>query len=108
MDGRLRCILEPVDARMFANFHANWMIFASDYTVVLDPVRPGPTKSRATAREYRGTHELPAMFGGTYHYEARIAGDRFTARYTSSYDHGTFTLQRVRLSTDCFPPHARD
>ncbi len=108
MGGRLRCILEPTDARMSANFRANWLIFASDYTMMLDPVRPGPTKSRAAARAYHGTHELPAMFGGTYQYDAQIAADHFTARYTSSYDHGIFTLQRVRLSTDCFPPHARD
>lgn len=114
MGGRLRCILELKDAhllsdaRLSANFRANWLIFASDYTMVLDPVRPGPAKGRPVVREYRGTHELPAMFGGTYRYGARIAGDRFTACYTSSYDHGTFKLQRARLSTDCFPSHARD
>ena len=109
MGGRLRCILEPADAkRLAAHFHANWLIFASDYTTVLEPVRPSSLKNRDAAREYRGTHDLPAMFGGTYHYDARIARDRFTARYTSSYDHGVFTLRRVHLAKDCFPSHARD
>lgn len=109
MGGRLRCITAPSDAqKLAAHFHANWLIFASDYTTVLKPVRPGPVKNRDAVREYRGTHELPAMFGGTYRYEARISRDRFNARYTSSYDHGVFTLRRVHLAKDCFPSHARD
>lgn len=107
MDGGLRCILEPADARLLAHFRADWLIFSSDYSMELKPVRPGPVK-RGGPQDYRGTHDLPAIFGGTYRYEARIAGDHFTARYTSSYDHGTFTLQRVALYKDCFPSHARD
>lgn len=109
MGGRLRCILEPQDAgRLAAQFRANWLIFASDYSMTLEPVRPGPVARRGGVREYRGTQTLPAMFGGIYRYEAQIDGDRFTARYTSSYDHGTFALQRVGLFKDCYPLHARD
>ena len=100
--GRLRCVLSEAATNCFpgkgparpptalrASFHANWMLFSSDYTMTLTPL--GGSRTR-----FRGTHELPAMFGGTYRYSAHIAGDRFTACYDSSYDHGTFNLTRVR------------
>ena len=100
--GRLRCVLTEAASDCFpakrparpaqalrASFHANWMVFSSDYTMTLTPLSGSRT-------EFRGTHALPAIFGGTYRYTARIAGDRFTARYDSSYDHGTFDLTRVR------------
>ena len=88
--GRLRCVLEkaPTHARR-ADFHANWKIFSSDYTMTLTPANNSRT-------DFHGTHDLPKMFGGTYRYTAHISGDRFTARYDSSYDHGTFDLTRVR------------
>lgn len=94
MGGRLRCVLEPQNGgRLAAHFHANWLIFSSNYEMMLDPVATG--SNRKKEQKYRGTHELPATFGGTYRYEASIAADHFSARYTSSYDHGTFALQRV-------------
>jgi hypothetical protein len=104
--GRLRVVMEPAaDRQLTAHFHANWLLFASDYTMTLKPKAAGPRRS--DVREYSGTHELPQMFGGTYRYEARLVGDQFTARYSSSYDHGTFSLQRVPVSKDCFPRHTR-
>ena len=94
MGGRLRCVLEPKEAgKMAANFHANWLIFSGNYTVVLEPVKTGGHHTGMQA--YRGTHELPAAFGGVYHYDATVDASHFAARYTSSYDHGTFALQRV-------------
>jgi hypothetical protein len=106
MGGRLRAVTEPGAGQdLAAHFHANWLIFASDYKITLHPKTAGP--GRKDEREFSGTHELPKIFGGTYQYEARLIGDRLTARYTSTYDHGTFTLQRVHLSKDCFPAHAR-
>lgn len=96
--GKLRCVLEPPAAgSVQAAFRAHWKIFTSDYTMPLTPVRGSRT-------DYRGTHELPAIFGGTYRYTARIAGDRFTARYDSSYDHGTFTLERLPRRKHFVPP----
>ena len=98
--GRLRCVLEPADGqKLHACFRANWKVFTSDYAMSLAPVESG----RAAPAEFRGTHELPAIFGGTYRYTARIAGDRLTARYESSYDRGTFTLQRLRRAKDSLP-----
>jgi len=99
--GRLRAVLEPAaDDRITAHFHANWMIFSSDYTMVLEPKGRPAGPRRGSAREYRGTHELPKKFGGTYQYDARLAGDEFSARYTSSYDHGIFTLRRLPVRKD--------
>lgn len=83
-----------------ADFRANWKAFASSYTMTLAPV-PG------SRTDFRGTHDLPAIFGGTYRYTARIRGDQFTARYDSSYDRGTFTLRRVPPGKESPPPHSR-
>lgn len=102
--GRLRAVIEPApDEKLTAHFRANWMVFISDYTMTLEPA--GPRRSKV--REFRGEHELGKIFGGTYRYTARLAGDRLTARYTSSYDDGTFTLQRVPPMKDSSPAHAR-
>lgn len=104
--GRLRAVIEPAAGqKLTAHFRANWLLFASDYSMTLEPKGVGPRRSGG--REFLGAHELPKIFGGTYRYEALLAGDRFTARYTSTYDHGSFTLQRVLLSKDCFPAHTR-
>ena len=90
--GRLRCVIEPVsDARILAHFHANWQAFAADYSVPFDVT----LRSGGNAVAFRGTQELPKIFGGTYRYDARIAGDRFSARYASSYDAGTFEMTRL-------------
>ena len=100
--GRLRCVLTKAAANGFppktparptpelrASFRANWLLFSSAYTMTLTPLSGSRT-------EFRGTHELPAIFGGTYRYTAHISGDRFTARYDSSHDRGTFDLTRIR------------
>lgn len=95
--GRLRAVLTPIVPNTSAqripaqraDFRANWLIFASGYTMTLTPV----PRSRT---DYRGTHDLPAIFGGTYRYTARLSGDRLAATYDSSYDRGTFDLTRVR------------
>jgi hypothetical protein len=88
--GRLRALIEPLDrGRKLARFHANWMVFASDYDVTLEPAG-----RRAGSGEYRGTHELPKAFGGTYRYDVRIVGNRFRGRYSSSYDEGMFEMTR--------------
>lgn len=100
--GRLRCVLTETALNCFpekrpaapahslcADFHANWLIFASDFTMTLTPEKNSRT-------DFRGTHELPAIFGGAYRYTAHLDGDRFTARYDSTYDCGTFDLTRLR------------
>ncbi|MEO7319552.1 MAG: hypothetical protein ABIZ56_11235 [Chthoniobacteraceae bacterium] len=92
--GRLRCVIEPAsDARIVAYFHANWQAFAANYEVIFSPKTPGGQKQDGVM-EFRGTHELPKVFGGIYRYDARIASDRFSARYDSSYDSGKFEMTR--------------
>ena len=89
--GRLRCVIEPVDeARILAHFHANWQAFSADYSVPFEVT----LRSHGKPVAFRGTHELPKIFGGTYRYDARVSGDRFSARYSSSYDSGTFEMTR--------------
>ena len=104
--GRLRAVTEiGPDKGLTAHFHANWLVFSSNYSATLALKGSGP--GRDGVREYTGTHALPKMFGGLYHYEARLAGDQLTARYSSSYDHGTFTLHRVAGAKVYAPEHAR-
>ena len=93
--GQLRCVIEPVAERnVVAHFRANWKAFASDYEVTFSPVTAGRAGRAGEVVEFRGTHDLPRMFGGTYRYDARIAGDHFSARYDSSYDSGKFEMTR--------------
>ena len=93
--GRLRCVIEPLnDARILAHFHANWLAFSADYSVPFDAKIPR-TGKRGAPVEFRGTHELPKMFGGVYRYDARISAERFTAQYGSSYDAGIFEMTRL-------------
>ena len=87
--GRLRCILTQTDDRHYrAKFKANWMIFASGYSVVFQ------TERRGGALLIRGDHDIGALFGGIYRYGGRITPSRFSATYDSSYDRGTFEMAR--------------
>jgi hypothetical protein len=93
--GRLRCVLAPLaDKKLNAYFHANWLMFSGNFDVMLLPVKAGPR--RQNAREFEGTHELPAAFGGVYHYRATIVGDHLKSDYSCSIDEGIFELTRVR------------
>ena len=104
--GRLRAVTETAPGQAItAHFHANWLFLASDYTMTLTP-KSGASR-RDKGREFAGTHTLPKAFGGTYRYEASLVGDRLTARYTSSYDHGIFALTRVGPSKEITPDHSR-
>lgn len=104
--GRLRAVIEPGPQQaLIAHLRANWLLFTSDYSMVFTP-KPGPPR-RSPGREFSGAHPLPKLFGGSYRYDARLAGDRLTARYTSSYDDGTFFLQRVVPAKDYTSAHAR-
>ena len=93
--GRLRCVIEPVaDQQIVAHFHANWKTFAANYEVTFLPITPRRRAKPGDVIEFRGTHDLPRAFGGTYRYDARIAGDHFKAHYDSSYDSGKFEMTR--------------
>ena len=87
--GRLRCILSKTDDRHYhAKFKANWMFFASGYTVVFETERHGP------ALQIRGEHDIGPIFGGIYRYTGRITPAAFSATYDSSYDRGVFEMAR--------------
>jgi hypothetical protein len=100
--GRLRCVLVPQpDKSLTAYFHANWLIFSGDYDMTLRPV--AAASRHRNVRHYEGTHDLPAMFGGTYHYRAAIAGDHFTADYDCRIDRGIFDLRQVPTNKESSP-----
>lgn len=93
--GRLRCVIElQPDRSLAAHFHANWLIFSGNYDMTFQPAPGGPR--RGNVQNYQGTHDLPPLFGGTYHYLASISGgDHLVAHYTCNYDRGTFDLRRL-------------
>lgn len=109
MGGRLRAVLQPTpQGALVADIKANWLIFASGYEMTFQPKLAGPRRSATPAtREFSGAHTLPAVFGGVYRYEATLTGDHFQSSYTSSYDHGKFSMDRVRSDKDYASAHAR-
>ena len=91
--GRLRAVTEPAaHGGLTAHLHANWIVFSNDYSMTFQPKATG---KGGKGREFSGTHDLPKIFGGTYRYQASLVSDHLTAKYKSSYDHGTFDLHRV-------------
>ena len=101
--GRLRCVLERArGGKLDAYFHANFLCFSANYSMTLEP-KKGGAKS-----EFRGTQELPKIFGGAYKYEARVTKDHFVAHYDSSYDNGTFDLRREKSNTGSNSGHSGD
>lgn len=88
--GRLRCVFTPAGPNRYeAAFHANWKLFASNYTVVFQTKRVGPSRL-----EFKGSHEMPDIFGGLYKFHGTVSPGEFRASYTSSYDTGEFVLHR--------------
>ena len=88
--GRLRCVLQPIDAAHYrAAFKANWLAFSSSYVMTLEAQR------RGQQLHFQGTHRLPAMFGGVYRYHGRATSQHFRAQYDSSYDRGTFEMSKL-------------
>ena len=91
MHGGLRCFFTKIDDSHYrARFRANWLAFASSYTVVLETRRVGD------GLRLQGTQRLRGIGGGLYHYEGNVTRSRFTATYSSGYDTGTFVMTPAR------------
>jgi hypothetical protein len=89
--GELRCVFTRIDPyRYRANFHAQWMIFRSEYLAELHGY-PQRGKFRL-----RGVIPVSPIFGGDYRYDGTVTPNRFTLRYDSKYDAGTLEMRRVR------------
>lgn len=87
--GRLRCIFTPVDDTHYrAQFHANWLCFATGYEVTFD------TQRRGGVLTFGGSHDLGAIFGGVYRYDGRVTPAHFLANFASRYDYGRFEMRR--------------
>ncbi len=92
--GRLQCVFTPECGcgEYVAAFHAHWKIFASDYTALFQ------TRRQGDHLVFEGTHQMPAIFGGMYHFRGRVSATNFSTEYHSSYDDGTFTLHRETVA----------
>ncbi|EDY18959.1 hypothetical protein CfE428DRAFT_3617 [Chthoniobacter flavus Ellin428] len=92
--GRLRCVIVPQpDRSLAASFHANWLCFSGNYDMTFQPAPGGQRHGKI--QNYKGTHDLPKILGGTYSYAATVAGDHLVAHYTCNYDQGTFDLREL-------------
>ena len=89
--GRLRSVIKRTDAKTYqARFHANWLVFASAYTLLLQ------TTPVSTGVRFQGKHDLGFLYGGMYTCEGTTRGGNFRATYRSAYDEGTFTMQSAK------------
>lgn len=71
------------------NFRGRFFkIFPFKYSVVLNVVSEG-----ANFAQLRGSSYLGRMFG-TFHYNATVQGNCFSATYTSCKDNGTFKMTK--------------
>ena len=87
--GRLRCIFTRLDAAHYrAQFHANWLCFATGYAVTFETQRHGGVLA------FRGQQDLGAIFGGVYRYDGLVTPQHFGASFASNYDHGRFEMHR--------------
>ena len=87
--GELRLVLNKHDPYKYrAFFRAGWLIFRTDYQVMLD-ARP-----RGNTLHLHGEETLSSIFGGAYRYDGTVTPSRFTMRYDSRYDSGTIELRR--------------
>jgi len=71
-----------------ARFHANFWIFAYNYSVPLKVLE------HAERFDFAGDAKLPGWAGGLYHYEGTASATNFFSTYRSKSDHGTFQMHR--------------
>lgn len=90
--GKLRGLLSrETEDRYVARFRATYgKIFRFSYTVPLT-VQP-----HYGGWEFDGEVDLGKMAGGAYYYEGRASPTNFLSTYRSTYDHGTFEMQRPK------------
>ena len=93
-EGRLRCIMTATGpAKYHARFKANWMIFSSTYATDFEVQR------KRGAIAFSGAQDLGALYGGMYRFVGTATPQRFRAGYDSSYDTGTFAMEKVRTDS---------
>jgi len=87
--GAMRLVLaKTAPGKYRANVRAHWLVFRSDYEVLLDG------EERARVLRLRGIQNVRPIFGGPYRYDAVVMHTGFTMRYDSRYDRGKVELAR--------------
>jgi hypothetical protein len=89
--GRLRALVEKPDrGGMNVYFEAGWHGFTTAYPVALR------TEAKDGGFKVSGEHRLKSFVGGgMYTYDGSLSREKFSVRYSSSYDSGTFALSPV-------------
>lgn len=87
--GEMRLVLaKAAPGKYRADVRAHWLLFRSDYEVLLDG------QERQRVLRLRGVQNVRPIFGGPYRYDAVVTPTRFTMRYDSRYDRGKVELTR--------------
>lgn len=91
--GRLRAIVQaPQGQDLKVFFEAGWHGFTTAYPVQLQAV------AKDEGFKVSGNHNLKSFVGGgLYQYDGTLTAEKFSVRYSSSYDRGTFTLAPEKL-----------
>jgi hypothetical protein len=88
--GSLRANITQIDdAHYCARFRGTFFkVLPFSYEVIMKADRQGD------AVVLEGAEDLGPLFGGVYTVHATVTGNEFHATYTSSQDHGLFTMRR--------------
>src|SRR5262249_10893638 len=90
--GELRCLLTHTEPEVWqARFHATYArVLRVCYSVLLKASGAGETL------RLKGEADLGMLAGGIYEYEGQLSAEMFNSKYRCKYDHGTFTLKRLK------------
>ncbi len=99
--GELRCIItEDESGSLRARYRARYgWFFTFEYDMPMTAERIAGTEKRSEAYRFSASADLGWLAGGVYAYEGTVTGDVFHSTYTSSGDHGTFEMRRVRADS---------
>jgi hypothetical protein len=91
--GRLRAIVDRVDANTYRIEYDGWFFGILRYTHGMN-VTATPAPDGGTTIRFNGEEDLGALAGGVFRYDGTADGAAFKSTYQSKDDHGRFEMKR--------------
>jgi hypothetical protein len=91
--GRLRAIVDRVDANAYRIEYDGWFFGILRYTHGMN-VTATPAPDGGKTIRFSGEEDLGALAGGVYRYDGTADGTEFKSTYQSKDDHGRFEMKR--------------